>query len=383
MQIVVFSGGSASNALLDCFLTLAKGGQICYVLPVSDNGGSSSEIQRVVGGIAIGDFRNRCLHLFRNEPLRLFLHYRLANDAVIARNEWYQLLNGEHVNWGEIDSEQESRLVHDSLSVFNQSILDACYSMETSFDFSSASVGNLVLKGLELQYGLELALQKFVRLGRCPENVIVVPCIETEERVNLCLGLTDGSVIRGQSEISHPSTTGSQLHFCKDGKHEALTAAIGSLWYEDRDGKTEEFSAPGLAVDAILKADLVVYSIGSLVTSILPSLIVKDIANALGKNVRAAKTVLVNGSYDRESSGLTCSKYLELIENTVKKNYDGDDDNVQFVTDLIRLEGGEILCDDKLNKRVREHVVTGGNVYECPLLYEALLNVCEKNLVTA
>jgi len=50
--IVVFSGGSAANNLVDVFEQLRSQNQctLSYVIPISDNGGSSSEIIRVFGG---------------------------------------------------------------------------------------------------------------------------------------------------------------------------------------------------------------------------------------------------------------------------------------------------------------------------------------------
>jgi len=50
--IVVFSGGSAANSLVDVFNDLREANHcaLCYVIPVSDNGGSSSELIRVFGG---------------------------------------------------------------------------------------------------------------------------------------------------------------------------------------------------------------------------------------------------------------------------------------------------------------------------------------------
>ena len=51
-NIVVFSGGSAANNLVDLFkkITEDKKCQLSYVIPISDNGGSSSELIRVFGG---------------------------------------------------------------------------------------------------------------------------------------------------------------------------------------------------------------------------------------------------------------------------------------------------------------------------------------------
>ena len=50
--IVVFSGGSAANNLVDVFKTVRedKRCSLSYVIPISDNGGSSSELIRVFGG---------------------------------------------------------------------------------------------------------------------------------------------------------------------------------------------------------------------------------------------------------------------------------------------------------------------------------------------
>ena len=50
--LVVFSGGSAANNLVDVFssLTQAKECSLSYIIPISDNGGSTSELIRVLGG---------------------------------------------------------------------------------------------------------------------------------------------------------------------------------------------------------------------------------------------------------------------------------------------------------------------------------------------
>jgi hypothetical protein len=50
--IVVFSGGSAANNLVDVFNHVRKenNAPLSYVIPISDNGGSSSELIRVFGG---------------------------------------------------------------------------------------------------------------------------------------------------------------------------------------------------------------------------------------------------------------------------------------------------------------------------------------------
>lgn len=59
--IAVFSGGSAANNLVDVFDALREGKDcpLSYIIPISDNGGSSSELIRIFGGPGIGDVRSK------------------------------------------------------------------------------------------------------------------------------------------------------------------------------------------------------------------------------------------------------------------------------------------------------------------------------------
>lgn len=64
-KLVVFSGGSAANSLVDVFNEVLEKNScsLTYVIPISDNGGSSSELIRVFGGPGIGDIRSKLLNL--------------------------------------------------------------------------------------------------------------------------------------------------------------------------------------------------------------------------------------------------------------------------------------------------------------------------------
>lgn len=53
MSVVVFSGGTAFDSLVAPLARWTS--RVTYVLPVTDNGGSTAEILRVLGGPAIGD----------------------------------------------------------------------------------------------------------------------------------------------------------------------------------------------------------------------------------------------------------------------------------------------------------------------------------------
>jgi hypothetical protein len=69
----------------------------------ADNGGSTSEIVRVLGGPAIGDIRSRMVRLAddrspESRALSELLQYRLplSADEAALRAEWFQLIDGTH-----------------------------------------------------------------------------------------------------------------------------------------------------------------------------------------------------------------------------------------------------------------------------------------------
>lgn len=60
-KLAVFSGGSAANNVVDVFNQVIDNNacSLTYIIPISDNGGSSSELIRVFGGPGIGDVRSK------------------------------------------------------------------------------------------------------------------------------------------------------------------------------------------------------------------------------------------------------------------------------------------------------------------------------------
>jgi len=101
--LVVFSGGTAFNSVAAHVRSLTT--KVTHVLPVSDDGGSTAEIVRVLGGPAVGDIRSRCLRLADDsdeeaEAVRRLLAYRLpSRNAADAKKEWYDIVEGEHPLW--------------------------------------------------------------------------------------------------------------------------------------------------------------------------------------------------------------------------------------------------------------------------------------------
>jgi uncharacterized cofD-like protein len=133
---------------------------------------------------------------------------------------------------------------------------------KTKSDLDGHTVGNLLLTAASeirgnLSDGIE-ALSKVLNLkGK------VVPL--TEDNVTLMAKLSDGTIIEGEHNIT-----------LREEK-----SKIKKLYYKDKAIATKE------ALDAIREADLILFSMGSLFTSIIPNLlidsVVKEIENSKAK----------------------------------------------------------------------------------------------------
>lgn len=168
--IVVFSGGSAANSLVDVFNEVreAKKTALSYVIPISDNGGSSSELIRVFGGpgeshatmsndnadeghcLGIGDVRSRLVRLIPDageEALAIkgFFNHRLPKDYAAARSEWLDIVEANHALWHGI-SPPKQELIRSFLNVINLEVVKRLRPT-SRFDWSGASIGNLFLTG--------------------------------------------------------------------------------------------------------------------------------------------------------------------------------------------------------------------------------------------
>lgn len=390
--IVVFSGGTAANSLVDVFNTIreSKNCPLSYVIPISDNGGSSSELIRVFGGPGIGDVRSMCrptpnhtskhhtdlksgrlVRLIPTQPAsvertaiaNLFNHRLSSTSSSTAASEWQSLIAGTSPFWTSIPSSKK-QLIRSFLNLLNLEILKRSRPPTSTFDFTSASVGNLFLTGARLFSGsFESAIYLLGRITGVPDDVIhVIPAINSNFTHHIAAGLADGSVILGQNSISHPSqpsalesrsstTTEDSSQEEEDGNlpcsHPTLRQSsikfsktphlndsntntpdlpsrITRIWYINPYGQ-EIHPPPNPRVPAaLLASQAIIYSIGSLYTSIIPSLILAGIGDAIRHAPAATgrKILILNGSLDRE-----VGPRVRSDDDDNSHNNDKDDDN--------------------------------------------------------
>ena len=182
-----------------------------------------------------------------------------------------------------------------------------------------------------------------------PSHSSVLPVLNSNFAHHIAAGLTDGTVITGQNNISHPShptaavpvqnllsqaqpqSPGGRLRteieeqdkvedanlpgtlptlrkpaiaFSKDHE-EDLPARIERLWYINPYGQEIRIPANPRVIDAIKGAGCVVYSIGSLFTSLIPSLVLRGVGEAIACSNVKPKILILNGTLDRETGPTT------------------------------------------------------------------------------
>merc|ERR1711939_803872 len=357
--IVIFSGGSAANSLVDVFeaVRVNKDCPLSYVIPISDNGGSSSELIRFFGGPGIGDVRSRLVRLIPASPpsperdaiSTLFNHRLSSTSSIEAAEEWQAIVAGTAELWHGIPFAKKE-LIRAFLNTLNMELLKRSRPPTSTFDYSGASIGNLFLTGARLFTGsFEAAIYLLSSICAVPSSVSVFPVLNTNFALHIAAGLADGTVITGQNSISHPSEPTAAvpgepkfspngrprsnsddenkaedangpgtlpslrkpaIAFSKD-QEEDLPSRIERLWYINPYGQQITIPANPRVLEALRKASCIVYSIGSLYTSIIPSLILGGVGEAVASPAIRSKILILNGTIDRET-GPSSDPYTAL-----------------------------------------------------------------------
>ncbi|KAE8194411.1 hypothetical protein A4X06_0g3529 [Tilletia controversa] len=215
---VVISGGSGFNDLV-CATP-----QATFVMPISDDGGSSSEIIRVLGGPSIGDIRSRLVRLIptshqqygllptdprpppSNDAIHALLAYRLPPQGSIRliKEEWLAILEGRHRLWKGIEPERRE-CIRGFLVHFESEILRRAH---RNFNFRGGSIGNFFLAAAQKFFrsvSSAIFLFSAITLTSTYRGSRVIPAINTNHTATIAASLLNGEVLVGQCEISHPS----------------------------------------------------------------------------------------------------------------------------------------------------------------------------------
>ena len=251
-RIVAIGGGTGLPSLLRGLTPYTS--NITAVITVADDGGSSGRLRRELGMLPPGDFRNNIAALAKDEALMTeLLQYRFG---------------GRPAGDGDGDGEQRVELQGHA---FGNLLLAALAGITGGFDEALIAAGRVLA-----MYGRVLPSTL--------ENVTLVARVAT-------------------------------------GANEAPIRVVGESAIPKAGGRIQRVSLEPAAVRAyppalkdILQADVVVIGPGSLYTSILPNLLVPDLASAL-QRTRAQRVYVCNlATQPGETDNYTVADHVNAIE---------------------------------------------------------------------
>lgn len=236
-------------------------------------------------------------------------------------------------------------------------LMDYRFSGEDDNDIAGHSLGNLVLTALTNMTGsFDIAIKTVAKYLNIEGKIIP----STLQSVTLSAKMEDGSIVKGEKNI--PSEN----------------QYIEKVFYDT------EVNANPEAIKAINNADLIIYGVGSLYTSILPNTIIKGIAQAL-QDSKAKKVYFANcmsqanETYDFDLKNhvdalsnhntpvdvvITHNNTIpkEIVERYLKRNSievinNNDCDKKVLSYDLLKFEHGLVRHDPMKIKKVVEDLL--------------------------
>lgn len=297
--------------------------------------------------------------------VKALFNHRLPAEASVAVHEWQSIVDGTSGLWTAI-TPAKKELIRSFFNVLNLEILKRARPPSSTFDFTSASVGNLFLTAARLFSGsFESAIYLLGTICGVPSDLVrVIPAINSNFSHHISASLTDGTVIVGQNSISHPSEANALQHtpgsrrpslLLADGDdieytdtetsdpmtyeedhlpgslatlrnknikfsktaNEDLSSRITRIWYINPYGQEIRPPANPRVLEAISDSQAIIYSIGSLYTSIIPVIVLRGVGKEIVSSPARHKILILNGSLDREtgppSEPFVASDFVEAI----------------------------------------------------------------------
>lgn len=232
-KVVVLGGGTGLSTLLRGLKQFPI--DITAVVTVADDGKSSGRLREEFNVPAVGDIRQVIISLSETEPL------------------FKQLLN---------------------------------YRFQTNSDLNGHALGNLLLTGLiEVAGNMSTGIESLSKILNLKGKVLPL----TEECVTLMGEMQDGTIIKGEHNITQSNKK------------------IKKVFYQKEPKILDE------VIKEILSADLIILSMGSLYTSIIPNLLSKEIINAIDNSKAKIMYVCNIVTQPGETDNFKASDHIKTI----------------------------------------------------------------------
>lgn len=144
-----------------------------------------------------------------------------------------------------------------------------------------------------------------------------------------------------------------------------------------------------IVVQQVQGTDAIIYGMGSLYTSICPSLILRGVGEAVAQCHGIPKVLLLNGSLDRETEGMDAVDFVHAITDALNRRGEGRLSSPlrhppsAYITTLFHPRGGSVNVDlDRLIElgihEVREVDSTLDTVGHCIFCPESLVSALQQ-----
>ena len=176
-------------------------------------------------------------------------------------------------------------------AAFIQSLMN--YRFEGNKDVGGHNLGNLIFLALtEMNHSFTGAIEKLSQVLHIQGDVVP----STLDMATLYALMEDGTLVRGEKNIP------------------IVSNSISRVFYQ------ESVHGYSKAIEAIEKADLIIYGIGSLYTSVIPNLIIEEIAQAIYENPCQRVFFCNVVSQPGETSHYSLEDHINALERHSFKN---------------------------------------------------------------
>ena len=186
------------------------------------------------------------------------------------------------------------RKVLSSLSTLPDEIRDVMeYRLSTYSELNGHAIGNLLLTSLIKETGsLKTSIEYLSKIMDVKHKVLPL----SEDLLTLMGETVDGEIIEGEDQITKAHKKYKRLFY-----------------------KEEPHILPEIP-KAIMDADLVILSLGSLYTSVMPNLLAKDVVNAIQKTKAKVMYVCNAMTQPGETHGFGVSDHVNALEQYIGKD---------------------------------------------------------------
>jgi len=167
------------------------------------------------------------------------------------------------------------------------------YRMSTYSDLNGHSMGNLILTSLYKETGnLKTSIERMSKLLRVEHTVLPL----SEDYLTLMGETKDGEIIEGEEEIT------------------SANKKYAKIFYKEQPHITDDVKS------SIINADLIIFSMGSLYTSIMPHLICPEIITAINNSNAKLMYICNVMTQPGETDNFSVSDHVNALEKYIGKD---------------------------------------------------------------